>query len=302
MTKPIVKLTHRPLNNLESVRVSEEMGDRANHPIDGKPSPHNGIDLLPSGDLTVFATHNGTVIRSLYQVDEKRERRWGNYVLINLKLQLTVVILFILPSVNLSFALEKQQNSEMKSNMKSSTTKQSTKEIADPDLKLSIDELKKKYPIGWLEKKYGSSNHPSCGSSDGAFEYDGPIPNNLQCSFIKLEYNINHKTNKTEEIYTPLFSFNDFSASEIKSIFINIDKILKDNRDKGGLVEIDYRIYEICGIVLSYFERNPLNALNDREKKLKNFIYSDQIMERLQKFDECKNIKQNFRLKTLECR
>ncbi len=81
MTKPIVKLTHRPLNNFGSVRVSEEMGDRANHPIDGKPSPHNGVDLLPSGDLTVFATHNGTVIKSDYQV-KSNGKGWGNYVTI----------------------------------------------------------------------------------------------------------------------------------------------------------------------------------------------------------------------------
>ncbi len=79
---------------------------------------------------------------------------------------LTIAILLILSSVNLSFALEEQHNSEVKkqvvSGVKSSAKKQSAEEIEDPDLKLSIEQLKKKYPIGWLEKKYGKQAYEDC--------------------------------------------------------------------------------------------------------------------------------------------
>lgn len=81
MSKPIVTLNHRPLNNFGSVKVSEEMGDRANHPIDGKPSPHNGIDIVPDTDLRILATHDGIVTESGNQI-KSNGKGWGNYITI----------------------------------------------------------------------------------------------------------------------------------------------------------------------------------------------------------------------------
>ncbi len=66
---------------------------------------------------------------------------------------LTVLILFILSSVDLAFSLEKQQNSEVKKQGVSDIKPKATKENEDPDLKLSIEELKKKYPISLLDEK-----------------------------------------------------------------------------------------------------------------------------------------------------
>jgi hypothetical protein len=82
MSRPVVVLTARPLNNFGSVKVSEEMGDRAKHPKDGKPSPHKGIDLVPSGDLKVFAAHGGFVDQVGYQLDTTSGKGWGNYITI----------------------------------------------------------------------------------------------------------------------------------------------------------------------------------------------------------------------------
>ena len=82
MTKPIVPLFYRPLENFDSVKVGEEMGDRVNPTLGGELSVHEGIDLIPSKDLRVFAAHDGVVDEVGYQLSSKTGKGLGNYIAI----------------------------------------------------------------------------------------------------------------------------------------------------------------------------------------------------------------------------
>ncbi len=168
---------------------------------------------------------------------------------------LTIAILLILSSVNLSFALEKQHNSEVKkqviSNMKSSATKQSTEEIADPDLKLSIEELKRKYPISLLDEK-------------------------------KKNYKEGQKIN-----------IDDYSEAEIKAAFLNADKNFVsrkkvEGRDvtisDGSIFWVDEEVLVknqqeliIIGISCDKLRHSDWSKLNKKWKNLFDFIFSDDL-------------------------
>lgn len=177
-------------------------------------------------------------------------------------------------------------NSAFAGEVKSTESKSSTVNAnEDPDLKLSIEELKKKYPIDWLEKKYGDSNHIFCGDSDGSFEYDGEVPENLVCTFNGP----NPKEKKKLE---------DFSFNEIRSAFVNIETYNKDT----WIGNDDERLWDLIGITLKFFEEKPSNKLSEKEKSLKKFILSDKIMMQVQGSLNCYRIR-IFSLKTpLNCK
>jgi len=122
--------------------------------------------------------------------------------------------------------------------------------IEDPDLQLSIEELRVKYPIDWLEEKYGKvtpsnclivdddpesgeavireisswpcgeacKKHPQQKNCPKACLYTGP--ENLVCTFFKGIY---EKNSQGREFFMekPAVQFGDFSTSEIKSIFVH---------------------------------------------------------------------------------
>jgi len=159
----------------------------------------------------------------------------------------------------------------------------------NPDLKLSIEELKKKYPITWLNKKYGDSNHPSCGNSDGAFEYEGPIPDNLKCSFFEGKFYYDSKLHKDQTSYVPLFKINDFSASEIKSVFLREP----DNYLKSAPMQEDSRMWELMGITLKYLNDSK-SSLTQEEKILKDFVNSDKVLNPTKNSVLCDTINKRF--------
>ena len=82
MTEPIFQLFYRPLKNFDLVKVGEEMGDRVNPALGGELSVHEGIDLIPSKDLRVFAAHDGVVDEVGYQLSSKTGKGLGNYMAI----------------------------------------------------------------------------------------------------------------------------------------------------------------------------------------------------------------------------
>jgi len=154
--------------------------------------------------------------------------------------------------------------------------------VEDPDLKLSIEELRKKYPINWLKKEYGDANHPSCGNSDGAFEYDGPIPNNLKCSFFT--------GSGLQSTLEPSVDFDNFSDSQIRSALVEYNKLWKEKK-----IDEDGRIREIVFIALLYFEQN--SKITDNEKrKLMNFFYMSKLLPITQDAVECKYAKSIYKL------
>ncbi|MES2961506.1 MAG: hypothetical protein V4694_03880 [Pseudomonadota bacterium] len=159
----------------------------------------------------------------------------------------------------------------------------------DPDLKLSIKELRKKYPIGWLKKKYGDSKHPSCGNSDGAFEYEGPIPKNLICSFFTNDMYSKSDTSKLIPSFSLDLEF--FSNNQIKSALIEYNNLWKQHRASD-----DERVREIVILALLTFEEKT-NTLTENQKELKNFIYKSQLLPVLQDAIECKYVNSAYQTK-----
>lgn len=173
-------------------------------------------------------------------------------------------------------------------------------EITDPDLDLSIEELRKKYPIDWLEKKYGDSRNPLCEDGDdepmtlttdfwpcGIFCknrpelkncskkcYNRPLPQNLICTFfVPTTFKFPDRGAETTT-HTPVAEFKDFSINEIKSAFLYY------NDPKNAPYESktrDPRAEEIVAIAFIYFINTPERSLNDEERRLKSFVYSKKI-------------------------
>ncbi|MES2961502.1 MAG: hypothetical protein V4694_03860 [Pseudomonadota bacterium] len=137
--------------------------------------------------------------------------------------------------------------------------------VEDPDLKLSIKELRKKYPIGWLKKKYGDPEkyYDFCSTIDYVEPAEEAPPKNLVCNFQAIKY-----------------PFKTFSDSEIRSVVVNLK-----------VDEFDFRIEQIALIALEYFEKTPESSLTSKEKLLRNFIYSDQVTTLFKKLRNCIVIK-----------
>ena len=142
-----------------------------------------------------------------------------------------------------------------------------TTTVEDPDLKLSIEELRKKYPIDWLEKNYGDIN--LCPDLDDPEPVD--VSENLVCNFHDFEYSIEN-----------------FSEKEIKSIVVNTMNQKYKNTD--------FRIKQIAGIIFKYFNNKRDTDLTKEEKKLKKFIYSKQVMKSFQGREGCTIVKQSNHL------
>ncbi len=171
-------------------------------------------------------------------------------------------------------------NSAFAGEVKSTESKSSTVNAnEDPDLKLSIEELRKKYPIDWLEKKYGNFDNPECTGSPYDEGYEEERQSNLVCTFASKD---KRKT------------INDFSLSEIKSAFIK--KAYSFDQESNELQ--DPRINEIRGIVIEYFILKDEHSLTYKERKLKNFIFSDKILNQILNSSSCKYLVREFRIST----
>ena len=210
-------------------------------------------------------------------------------------LSLLFFYLLLIFTTNNSFALDSNQDS---------TINQKAEIIEDPDLKLSIEELRKKYPIDWLSRKYGNVSGENCVTA-GSYDIDevdawpcGPIcskypeqkecpkkchkhkkgvnSKNLICSFFKTKYQKEYKNNSysLKPITTPVARFEDFSIDEIKSAFVYYNN--PDNFfDKAELS--DHRAREIVGIVFIHFLNDSGALQNNKARLLKNFIFSKKV-------------------------
>ncbi len=130
------------------------------------------------------------------------------------------------------------------------------KDAQDPDLKLSIEELRKKYPIDWLEKKYGDYN--CCESNDCK-----PDPKRV-CGFTSEPKEVREIDGLGSIL---LFDpFQKLNEAQVKSIIINYtQKYEYDLRADHLLVLIVKRINDIEN-------QAPLT------QKIRNFFYSDKIL------------------------
>jgi hypothetical protein len=163
-------------------------------------------------------------------------------------------------------------------------TKSRTLVITDPDTQLSILQLRKKYLLIWLKQKYGDANSHFC--EQEKFVSSKQIPANTLCSF----YGPNTAEQK---------KFSDFSFDEIKSVFVR-DQFVPATT--GTTLYEDSRIWELVGITLQFFEKKPTNLLNNDQKKLRDFIFSDKIITPIQNSVLCDKIKSTFDLQsTLFC-
>ncbi|MES2961525.1 MAG: hypothetical protein V4694_03975 [Pseudomonadota bacterium] len=159
-------------------------------------------------------------------------------------------------------------------------TKSRTRVIPDPDTRLSILQLRKKYLLIWLKQKYGDANSRFCGQEK--FVGSNQIPANLLCSF----YGPTPAEQK---------KFSDFSFDEIKSVFVREQFVPATT---GTPAYEDPRIWELVGITLQFFEKKPANLLSNDEKKLRDFIYSDKIITPIQNSVLCDKIKSTFDLQS----
>jgi hypothetical protein len=148
-------------------------------------------------------------------------------------------------------------------------------EVIDPDLKLSIEELKKKYPIDWFEKKYGNYLDNGCEGGD----FEGEV--NAVCLFFYDRESLNQfleenhksifikKSATTEQILDTLSAkfldvFNELDESQIKSIIVHYNQY-----------SYEVRVRDIINIMLSQIV--DTGFLHENKKKIKNFFYSEVI-------------------------
>jgi hypothetical protein len=192
----------------------------------------------------------------------------------------------LIPSLLLILIFSNQSLAE---EAKSKTQNNTTQQVEeDPDLKLSIEELRRKYPIGWLKERYGDSNHPSCGNSYVSDDYQDSIPQNLLCSFVSTR-KFDGKVLLKEPKRLLLVKFEDFSDAEIKSVFIREP----DNYLNSPPLEEDIRMWQLMGIVIEHLNK-PDGFLTNQERALRNFVYSDKVLGPTKSSHLCDAINKNF--------
>jgi hypothetical protein len=180
-------------------------------------------------------------------------------------------------------------------------------EVIDPDLKLSIEELKKKYPIDWLKEKYGEVTESECDVGEDEpdlLEVDfwpcGPVcsnnknlscpkecyknykskPENLVCSFFKHGYEKQADSFKERYVSKPVARFEDFSETEIKSAFIYYN--FRSEAFCSVFKDDCYRSQQIMAISFIHF-LNIEENLSEEEMSLNRFIFSKKINVRFNK-------------------
>lgn len=231
-----------------------------------------------------------------------------------LLISITAITLFL---TTLSCDYVKKAQQEKKSVSKitlsnSSKSKNLSKTLIDPDLDLSIEELRKKYPIDWLKERFGNQNQEFC-KLEGAFPVHlkwpcGPfcdkypeikdcpvrcytknkipdIADNLICSFsgnklVKIR-------NRYKHLNQPLIKLKDFSIAEIKSAFLEYNYMNNGYKQKIAreVISQDSRPLDIIEMVFKYFLDTPQELLSNEEKRLKSFVFSKKINPYLS--DDC---------------
>jgi hypothetical protein len=177
---------------------------------------------------------------------------------------------------------------------------QEAKTIKDPDLDLSIEELRKKYPITWMEEKYGVVIPKDCDVGEDEMElaeveswpcgtickkypnvkncpkrcYKHTDSKNLVCSFFKISY-----SDQRRMIKSPMARFSDFLIPEIKSAFLyyNFETGISCSIFEGNC----HRSYEIMALTFAHFLNKDKRSLSYEGKLLKSFISSKKINPKL---------------------
>ncbi len=165
---------------------------------------------------------------------------------------------FFLFFVNSASAEETKLQTE---DAKKSVTSEVQKELEDPDLKLSIEELRKKYPIGWLAKKYGDYNE-FCRTDD--CEDNCPIkPKNLVCTFYYDPFRMGYFEDAKK------VSLDDFSESELKSVFVSYGLYSQTRED---------RLYGIIDVFIDHFTNKKPESLTEKERVVLRFAFAPQVL------------------------
>ncbi len=174
----------------------------------------------------------------------------------------TIFIIFtLLFSLSITGCRAQDKENNNSANQTEISTQENSAEIKDPDLDLSIEELRKKYPINWMEEKYGDYMRDGCEDPGDVARI---IPDKLICRFVGSE------ENSEEDIrIIRLDVFKDFSENQIKSIILHST----DRKD----IRVDRDIMAII-------TKDVLDNRKNQSKlaiKIKNFLYSDLIMQYL---------------------
>lgn len=170
------------------------------------------------------------------------------------------------------------KESEVKSDVNPSEITVETnipQEFIDPDLNLSIEELKAKYPIDWLEKKYGNweefcDNYGYCECEINPERCDEvckipPRPNNVVCGFYHhLNYDLERLSKfSSDELRIKIIPLEFFSEAELKSIFVN---------------KSDSRQIKIIEVFIDQIANKKPGTLTDFEKKIVRFAFAPQVI------------------------
>ncbi len=218
-------ITYKPVDDITN-KVSSEFEERFS-PKDGISSEHKGIGFAVPIRTQVYAAN-----KQMTKI-------------------LAIAILFTLSSVNLAFALEKQHNSEVKrqviSGVKSSATKQPIKETEDPDLKLSIEELKKKYPISLLDEKKKNYKEGQKINIDDYSEAE------IKAAFLNADKNFNNRK---------------FVTKVINGIDSELEEVLVLNQQELFLIQATC---EKLGVA-------DTSELPKNQRVIQSFIFSNQII------------------------
>ncbi len=214
-------------------------------------------------------------------------------------------------------------NSAFAGEVKSTESKSSTVNAnEDPDLKLSIEELKKKYPIDWLEKKYGKQDFEFCKGEEQSLPSIvnwpcGPLcsnfPDNANCS--KSCYRSLSETNSLCSFFEKerhakgaptsgwLIKMDFFSESEIKSLLVEYVRQTIDSKNwkQSDWDNSDDRPQQFYGYVLYYFYDVNSNPTSEKEIKIKTFINSELFTSLLKSSVDCRYLKSVYRIKNLFC-
>ena len=162
--------------------------------------------------------------------------------------------------------------SKMDSKPQKASVKNTEATNDDPDLKISIEELRKKYPISWMAKKYGNYLEGGCEGPSGDIEVsaicgfflnESDLNNfiSTQPSFQYLKsVNTTNKLKILDSIFLDPFTLRE---SEIKSILLN-DNIYTEPRSQSILKIILYQL-------------SNANFSHPLKNKIRNFINHDKV-------------------------
>jgi hypothetical protein len=158
--------------------------------------------------------------------------------------------------------LEKNSNSQQNSQAETKQIENSSikSEITDPDLKLSIEELREKYPIGWFDEKYGT--YDGCEGGDDEEYY---IDQKMICGFTSDKNEAEKKSDKTI-IVLFIDHLLEFNENQLKSIILHYNKKSSN----------DLRIDDVMLILIKAF--NKKNNKTIFQQKIKSFLYSDKVL------------------------